>query len=359
VLWSDSFERDVRDILTMQAEIAAAIARQVRAAVTPDEARSLAGTYSPSPRAHELYLLGRYHAYRKNPDSARRSVDYLVEATRLEPGFALAYASLAEAYRLREIWGGAGIASFAEESRQAAARALELDPALPEAHMAMAIYYSQREWNWAAADGEFARAIAGRPSLSDAHAEYSFHLQGLGRYEEGVAAAHRATLLDPLSPDHLSQDGRALFRARRYPEAIERFKKALELDPNFGSALSRLIDTYLVTGQYGEAEALLQKRRGALGEAPAQTAQLYARTGRLAEARALMARTQNAAGGSVGVAWALVHIALGQHDAALDSIERAVRARRLTAFSLRDPRFDPIASSPRFIQVLKEMNLPE
>jgi Tfp pilus assembly protein PilF len=125
--------------------------------------------------------------------------------------------------------------SFADQSRQAADKALELDPSLPEAHMAMAIHYSQREWNWSAADAEFARAIAGRPSLSDAHAEFSFHLQGLGRYEEGVAAAHRAVLLDPLSPDHLSQEGRALFRARRYPEAIESFKKALELDPNFGS----------------------------------------------------------------------------------------------------------------------------
>jgi TolB-like protein/Tfp pilus assembly protein PilF len=359
VLWSDSFDRDARDILAMQAEIATTIARQVRATVAPDEARSLAAAYSPNPKAHELYLLGRYHAYRKNPQSAKKSVDYLVEATRLDPGFALAYASLAEAYRLREIWGGVAGESYAEESRRAANQALALDPALAEAHLAMAIFYSQREWNWSAADAEFARAIAARPSLSDAHAEFSFHLQGLGRYEEGVAAARRAVLLDPLSPDHLSQHGRALFRARRYPEAIESFKKALEIDPNFGSALSRLIDVYLVTGQYAAAEPLLQKRREALGEASVQAAQLYAKTGRLTEARALMMSSRNAAGGGIGFGPALVAVALGQHDEALDSIERAVRARRLTAFSLRDPRFDPIVSSPRFRQVLRDMNLPE
>ena len=115
---------------------------------------------------------------------------------------------------------------------------------------------------------------------------------------------------------------------RRFPDETA-FKKALELDSDFGSALSRLIDVYLVTGQYSAAEALLQKRREALGEATVQTAQLYAKTGRLAEARALMVLSPTAAGGGIGVGPALVAVALGQHDAALDSIERAVRARRL------------------------------
>jgi hypothetical protein len=116
---------------------------------------------------------------------------------------------------------------------------------------------------------------------------------------------------------------------------------------------------YLVTGQYSAVEALLPKRGEALGEASLQTAQLYAKTGRSAEARTLMIPLRTAAGGGIGVGPALVAVALGQHDAALDSIERAVRARRLTAFSLRDPRLDPIVSSPRFRQVLRDMNLPE
>ena len=358
VLWSDSFDGEARDILAMQAEIATAIARQVRATIAPGRTERQAAAFAPDPKAHDLYLLGRHHAYLKNRDSARRSVDYLTEATRIDPGFALAHAALAEAYRLREVWGGVPTGSFAEESRRAAVRALELEPALPEAHMAMAIYYSQREWNWAAADTEFALAIEGRPSLSDAHAEYSFHLQGLGRFDAAVTAAQRATRLDPLSPDHLSQEGRALFRARRYPEAIVRLQRALELDQNFGSALSRLIDVYLVTGEYAAAAALLQKRRDVLGEADLQTAQLYAKTGRTGEARALVAARQ-AAGGGIGIGAALIAVALGEHDAALDSLEGAVRGRRLTAFSLRDPRFDAIAGSPRFKQILKDMNLPE
>lgn len=361
VLWSDRFEGDTRDILALHADIATAVAQQVRATIGPSEAQQLASPYSPDPKAHELYLLGRYHAYRKNPESATKAVEYLLDATRVDPGFALAHAALAEAYRLREIWGGAGIGAFAEESRDAATRALNLDARLPEAHFAMAIVLSQRDWNWAAAETEFRRAIEGRPSLSDAHAEYSFYLQGLGRFEEAIAAVRRATALDPLSPDHLSQEGRAFFRARRYDEALDRFGRALELDPNFGSALTRLIDTYLVMGRFKDVEKYLQKRGDALGNAWSQTAQLYAKTGRIPEARALLAKVERGgtAAGGAGTSGALVLMALGDYDHALDHLERIVRRRQLTAFSLRDPRFDPIALSPRFRQILKTMNLPE
>jgi TolB-like protein/tetratricopeptide (TPR) repeat protein len=361
VLWSDRFDRDTRDLLALHADIATAVARQVRATVAPSEARQLAVTYSPDPKAHELYLLGRFHAYRKNPDSARKSVEYLLEATRLDPGFALAYAALAEAYRLRGIWGQAGLGAYAEESRAAATRALQLDPRLPEAHMALAIVLSQQDWNWSEAELAFRRAIEANPNLSDAHAEYSFHLQSLGRFADGVAAAQHARALDPLSPDHLSQEGRALFRARRYDEAVQAFERALEVDPNFGSAVSRLIDTFIVTGRYAEAESLLQKRRDLLGEARVQTAQVYAKTGRLAAARALLTEEDSSppVGGGGGAAVALVHLALGDPDRALASLERAVSARRMLAFTLRDPRFDAIAATPRFRQILKDMNLPD
>jgi len=361
VWWSDRFDRDARDILSLQSEIATAVARQVRATIAPSEAKQLASSYSPDPKAHELYLLGRYHVYKKNPDSAKKGVEYLLEATQIDPGFALAYAALAEAYRLREIWGGVAIGTFAEEGRAAATRALQLDPALPEAHMAMAILLAQRDWNWAAAEAEFRLAIDGGPSLADAHAEYAPYLQGLGRFDEAIASARRARALDPLSPDYLSQEGRSLFRARRYDEAVDRFRRALELDPNFGSALTRLIDTYLVMGRFNDAEDYLQKRRDVLGEARVQTAQLYAKTGRISEARRLLSaqEREGSVAGGVGVASALVLLALGDHDQALDRLEQAVRSHRMLAFSLRDPRFDPIASSPRFKQILKSMNLPE
>jgi serine/threonine-protein kinase len=358
VRWSDRFDRDARDILAVQADLATAIAQQVRATIAPSEAEQLAAAYSPDPKAHEFYLLGRYHTYRKDRESASKAVEYLIEATRIDPGFALAYAALAEAYRLREIWGDAGLGTFAEESRRAAAKALDLNPSLPEAHMAMAVVLSQRDWNWPAADREFRLAIDGSPSLSDAHAEYSFHLQGLGRFDEAIGEARRATALNPLSADHLSQEGRALFRARRYDEAVERFRRALELDPGFGPALHRLIDVYIVTNRLDEAAALLEKRR-ASGEGVLQSAQVFAKTGRQAEARRLLARVEQGGTPSGGTAAAFVLIALGEHDAGLKRLKHVVLNRQILAFSLRDPRFDPVVASPQFKQILASMNLPE
>lgn len=356
VLWSDQFERQTREILALQSDIARAVAVQVRATLAPG-ATTLPASRPTDPRAHELLLLGRYHAHRKNPESGRRAIDYLQQALSIDPSYAAAHASLADAYRLIEIWGGAGVGTFADESRAAATRALALDEGLAEAHMVMGVLLSQRDWNWDEAEREFRKSIEVAPGYSEAHAEYGFFLQGLGQYELGVDAVRRAVSIDPLSADHWSQLGRNLFRARRYDEAIRAFERSLELDPNFGSALSRLIDVYLVVGRFQDVEALLDKRRDLLGSAAGQTAQLYALTGRREHARALMGQIEpsNVAG---GIGAAFTYIALGEHDRALDSIEALVSRRRMQAFAIRDPRLDPVIGLPRFAQILQAMNLP-
>jgi TolB-like protein/Flp pilus assembly protein TadD len=357
VLWSEQFERDTREILALQSDIARAVAVQVRATLAPGASQQPAAS-ATNPEAHELLLLGRYHAYRKNPESGRKAIEYLQQALAIDPNYAAAHASLADAYRLIEIWGGAGVGTFADESRAAARRALALDAGLAEAHMVMGVLLSQRDWKWEEADLEFRKAIELAPSYSDAHAEYGFFLQGLGRYEAGVDAVRRAVAIDPLSADHWSQLGRNLFRARHHDEAIRACERSLELEPNFGSGLSRLIDVYLVVGRFQDVETLLDKRRDTLGSAAGQTAQLYALTGHRDRARALMGQLEqrNVAG---GIAGAFTYIALGEHDRALDSIEALVNQRRMQAFAIRDPRLDPIVGSPRFARILETMNLPK
>jgi serine/threonine-protein kinase len=308
------------------------------------------------PKAQELYLLGRHHTYRMNRDGLTRAVTYLREAVQIDPEFALAHAGLAEAYRWSELWAGFGLGTLSNATRTSATRALALDDSLAEAHFAMAEVLSHYDWNWPAADAAFRRAIELNPSLAEAHVGYAFHLQALNRHDEAIAAARRSRVLEPLSAYQLSQEGRILFRARQYDNALERYARALEIDPNYAPAISRTVDVYLMLGRFTEAEMYTRKLRDLGGSFEwRQMAQLYARTGRAREARAALDKVEAESVTDVDVA--LVFIALGDHEAAIDRLERSVRERRLQPFTLRDPRWDPIAVSPRFHAILRSVNL--
>ncbi len=356
LLWSDRYERDLSDVLALQSEIASAVAGQVRASIAPEESSRLRATRRVDPKAHELYLLGRHHTYRMNREGLTKAVDYLLEARRIDPDFALAHAGLAEAYYWSELWAGFGLGALHKEMRTAAEGALALDDSLAEAHCAMAQILSNREWNWAAADAEFRRAIELTPSLAEAHAGYAFYLQALGRHDDALEAAGRATALEPLSPYQLAQEGRVLYRARQYEKALQRYSRALEIDPSYPPALSRMSDVYLALGRFAEAEAYVKQLQHVSGQFEwRQTAQLYAMTGRSREARALIDKVEAESVTGSDVAWVLV--ALGDYDAALDRLERSVRERQIQPFALRDPRLDPIAASPRFHAILRSVNL--
>lgn len=349
-------ERDTSDVLALQSEIAGVVAEHVRASVAPDEARRLRAVRKVSPKAQELYMLGRYHTYRLNREGLNKSRDYLLEATRIEPGFALAYAALSEAYRHSEVWAGYGVGAFGKEMRAAAETALALDDSLAEAHFAVAEVLSTREWNWAAADAAFRRAIELNSSLSEALTGYAYHLQTLRRHDEAIAVVRRATALEPLSAYQLTQEGRVLFRARRYDEALLRYARALEIEPDYAAALTRASDVYLVLGRFSEAEAQIKRLQHLSGNFEwRQMAQLYARTGRAREARAAIDKVETESVSGLDLAYVLV--ALGDHDAALNRLEQAVRERTILPFALRDPRWDPIATSPRFAAILRSVNL--
>ncbi len=233
--------------------------------------------------------------------------------------------------------------------------------------MAMGSLFSERDWNWAGAETEFRLAIEGRPSLAEAHFAYSFYLQSMGRLEEAIASARRATALDPLSPDYWSAEGRALYRARRYDEALKCFGRALELDPNFGPALTRTVDTYLAMGRFTDAGRYLEKSREALGDSRGQTAQLYAKTGRIAEARRLLAeieREGTVAGGAqqrslsprsaitirLSIAWSKP---FGVAGIALYPARPTLRSDRLVAQVQADPQeHEPSRVNPPDVLVL-------
>jgi tetratricopeptide (TPR) repeat protein len=190
----------VQDVLSLQSEVARAIAGQIRARVTVEEAARLEKARVVNPEAHEAYLLGRYYVATLKADSITRSIDYFQKAIRLDPAFALGYAGLSEAYRQADIWTGLGIGRHASEVRLAALKAIELDADLAEAHSALAGVKFQYDWDWPGTEASYQKALELNPNLSEAHSEYAFHLATMGRFDEANAHVRRATVLDPLAP---------------------------------------------------------------------------------------------------------------------------------------------------------------
>lgn len=361
-IWARPYERDLRDVLDLQDELARTIAGEIRVRLTPQEQTRLASARPVDPAAHDAYLLGRFHTNKHNGPELDTAIEDFQKAIQVDPGYALAYAGLARAYSERDIWGGLGLGHSAREVRAATQKALELDPGIAEAHLSLGYVHFFYDWDWLGAEAEFRRAIELNPNLSEAHIEYAFYLQALGHDNEAIASAHRGVELDPISAANLSDEGRILHRARRYDQAIVRYKRALEIDPVYRPAFGRLAEAYEMTGEFQQAVAVLERiqQLGGGGGAPDRAlGSLYARMNRRAEALQIVHRIEKEKGGaSETYAVATIYAALGDKDRALNSLERGVRERSLLPVVLRDPKLDPLRGEPRFQALLRRAGLP-
>ena len=241
-------------------------------------------------------------------------------------------------------------------------KALELSPDLADVYVLLARIHYQYDWDWPRAEAEFKRAIELNANLPGAYDYYAFFLQTLGRQEEALAAAHRAVELDPLSPWYLSDEGRIFFRARQYESAVNRYLRALELDPGYIPALTRMADVYTVMGKYDDALAYVQKLRQVTGDSTAgslQRLQLYAVTGkRRATLEGLAAMPKDGGLDQDKLGAASIYTALGDHDRASSVLEKGFDDRSMLAFAFVDPRLDPLRANPRFVQLLRRAHIP-
>ena len=291
-LWADSYDRSSQDVLALQSEVARAIATQVRARVSPEEAARLQNARTVKPDAYEAYLLGRHHIARLNAESLERALESFRKATELDPAFARGWAGLSGAYVDRDIWAGLGVGRHADAARAAALEAIRLEPDLADAHWALATVKFQHDWDWPGTEASYRKAIELNPSFADAYSGYAYYLIAMGRADEAVANAKRAAELDPLSPSLVGSYGRALYRARRYEEAIDRYKRALEIDPEDRPSLSRIAEAYVQLGKYQEALSFID-RLEKVGPAPTAArvrGRIYAAMGRTSEALAEVER---------------------------------------------------------------------
>jgi tetratricopeptide (TPR) repeat protein len=253
-LWGEQYSRKLADAVSVQQEIATAISGNLRVRLTSEEKTRLVKSAATNPEAYQLYLKGRYHANQTTAAEVKKGIDYFQQAIEKDPGYALAYAGLADSYST--LGGGwvylPPIDSF-PKAKAAAMKALEIDDTLAEAHAALAYVVYYADWDWPRAEREFKRAIELNPNSALAHDRYAKCLNTRVRFKESMSEAQRAQELDPLSPEIVSELGSVLLLARRYDESIAQFQKALDLNPNLPVVRALLAWAYAMKAMYPQA----------------------------------------------------------------------------------------------------------
>jgi len=359
-LWTDSYDRDIGDLLAVQNELARAIAGRIELRL-PAPARY---AHQPTPEAYEAYLRGRFLLGRRTADALAKGHASLQQSVRLDPRFALAYAGLSEAYQ-RLAYRARSPAETMPLALDAARRSLELDPDLADGHAARALILSNYEWNWTEADREFRRALELNPNSADTRIAFAAHLSHVGRLDEAVAEVKRALQLDPVALAAHAQLAVILYRARRYDEALQQLRAMLELDPNYPVAHLNLGLVHAAQGKYTEAIAAFERARSldaGSAELTALLAYALARSGERRQATALLAELQAKSAREFVQPFAvgLVHLGLGDHAAAVDCLERGYQERSwMTALIKVNPELDALRGDSRFEALVRRLNFPE
>jgi serine/threonine-protein kinase len=359
-LWTDRYERELRQVLSLQNEIVAAIAREVNLRLTPREQVRLAGARPVNPETYELYLKGMSYLNQYTPEAFKKGMDYLYQAVEKDPSDARAWAALATGY------GYLGHApspppEALPRAKAVALKALELDDTLAEAHTALAEVKLYYDWDFAGAEQSFRRALELNPNLAEAHMHYGWYLETMGRSEEAIAAMRRAVDLDPLSPLYRAWFGWEYWWAGRNDEAIAEAQKSLELQPDFPIGLYVLGTVHAEKGMYQEAIAAHEK---AVAKYPNlwvrwALARTYAQAGRAEEARKKLAALKESV--SSWDAWfiAEAYAALGDKDEAFRWLERAYEYRHSFLPGMgRNPAYKPLRGDPRFQDLMRRMKVP-
>jgi len=363
-LWAKSYERELTDILSLQSEVARAIADEVRVQVTPEERTRLEPKGPVNPAAHVAYLQGRFLWNRWTTEAFQQSLARYREALAADPGYALAWAGLADSYATLGNTNALPPGEAYVEARQAAERGLALDPSRAELHASLAFVQRFHDWDWARAERGFLRALELNPGYATGRRWYAQFLSGLGRHAEAIAEAERALELDPLSLVIHTAVGDVLFYARRYERAVAYYRRCQELDPTFGPGHTDMARAYEHLGRHDEAIAEFLIGVGhAQGGAPPDSpglATMLAAAGRREEATAMIARlverSRTAYVSPYGIASA--YAVAGNTSQALDWLERAHAQRDGTLVWIKvHPRMDGLRAEPRFRELLSRMRL--
>ena len=366
-VWAKSYERDLREVLALQSEVAQAIASEIKAKVTPEEQTRLTKAHQVDPQSYELYLKGRYFWNKRTPDALRKSLEYFQSAADKDPTNGLALAGLADTYAILGSAGEYGVMSPKEampKAEAAAKQALQLDSTLAEAHVTLGYLGFIFDWDWQDAEREFQQAIKLNPSYAHAHHWYAYFLAYTGRPSDAISEIRKAETLDPLSLIISTDVGEILNFLRQYDPAIEQLKKAIEMDPNFAAAHFTLAHSYVAKKTYPEAISEMKWAIELAGDEPTWNeylAYVYALANHRNEAIEILNKLNEQSKHRFIPASNMVYayMALGDTNRAFYFLEKAYSGRETIMSSLAgDPELDPLRSDPRFQDLVRRMNFP-
>jgi TolB-like protein/DNA-binding winged helix-turn-helix (wHTH) protein/Flp pilus assembly protein TadD len=361
-LWSETYDGDLRDTLTLQNKVALAIAEQIRINLNPQEQATLKHRKVVDPQAYEAYLKGRYFWNKRTGNDFQRALEYFSQAIERDPDYAQAYSGLADTYALLGDWeyGVLAPGEAFPRAKAAAIKALQLDNTLGEAHTSLAFCLDSFDWDFQSADREFRRGIELNPGYATAHHWYAWHLSLLGRNNDAIAELKKAQDLDPLSLIIKADLAELLLIAHFTDESIQQSRETIEMDMNFPLAHNQLAVAYLQGQRYGEAISELQKAVQLSAGSPTCTANLaraYAVSGRRNEAVRLLSDLKKPRGSySNASEIAVVYAALGDQDQAMAWLEKGYHERFNPSVLLR-PGFDPLRTDPRFKDLERRVGL--
>jgi len=366
-LWGEQYKRRLADIVSIQQEIAIAVSGNLRVRLTGEEKTRLAKSSATNPEAYQLYLKGRYHANQVTVAGLRKGIEYFQQAINQDPGYALAYAGLADAY------GGLGGVLIYQppsetlpKAKAAAMKAVELDDTVAEAHTALADAVWFYDWDWPSAEREYKRAIELNPNSAISHRFYALGLCARARFDESIAEGERAQELDPLSPTELPY---AYLVARRYDESISRFQQALDLYPDIAWMRAELAWAYAMKGMYAQAIAEYDKIPEQAKVVAAENqlvvsglGWVYAVSGRRADALKIAKEFKDLSSHAYVDFYVLAQIyaGLGDKDKAFRLLEKAYEEHSSNMpFLAVDPFWYGMRSDPRYADLLRRMGLPQ
>jgi TolB-like protein/Flp pilus assembly protein TadD len=361
--WSETYDREIRDVLTVQSELAQSIGDKVEVTVTGEEHKRLKAVRSVAPEVYESYLKGQFAEGKSNSRAGvEESIGYYKHAIELDPTFAPAYVGLAAAFDdLGTVIIGAPPGEARANAISAARKALELEPDLAEAHVVLATV-EQEQFHWADAEAEYKRALELNPNDADAYSGLSSWLLSHGRTDEALAWAQRGRELDPLAVSGVNI-GWILFQSHRYEEAIHETRSALALQPDEADVLLYLGFALVANNQPAEAIPALEKSIFISKGGPAASGVLvraYAHAGRRSDALRLLAdlEKRKKAGYVPAAAFVNAYLGLGENEQAFAWLERAYQEQsNILQFLKVHPYFDPIRADPRFKDLLRRTGL--
>jgi len=363
-LWGETFDRKLDDIFEVQSEVAQQITGALSVALSPEEKERVEKKATGDADAYNLYLLGRFQANKWSEVDVQKGIEYYQQAVAKDPGYAVAYAGLADAYELLSIgFSSKPPVEYLANAKAMALKALEMDDSLAEAHTSLAYARWLGDLDWPGAEREFKRALELKSSYVMAHEWYAEYLAALGRHEEALAEIKRAQQLDPLSVPVNRAVGWVLYFARRYDQSIEELQKALAMNPEFLGARLVLWWVWIAKGTYGDAIADITREADRPGLRTVKKLMLsYAHTAagnrEMAEGILWELEPKLAGDNRLALLSAILLTAMDAKDRAFEQLERAYQVREPGLLFLKvAPWADALRSDPRYGALVEKLGL--